>query len=884
MFNPARSALVLVLACHSAAVARGESESSHCRGFPAAVAPVDSAEHRQYAPDREIDIVHLALDVTPDFEQRTLSGRAMISFKPIAKPFQELRLDAVDLAVQSVTATEKILGYQVTDKQIIVTFEPPVPPDKETSLTIRYRTEPKQGLYFRTPAMGYKDGETHLFTQGEAIEARHWYPCYDSPNEKFTSEITCRVPEGMTVLSNGKRVAEEKDPSSGLIAVHWVQDKPHVTYLISLVAGYFRKIEDQYKDIPLAFYTPPSQIDQAATSFQDTKDMLGFFEQEIGVPYPWAKYYQVCVNDFVAGGMENTSITTLTEDTLFTAEFENLRSSQGLVAHELAHQWFGDLVTCKDWSHIWLNEGFATYYDSLYDEHKNGRDSMLYGLYERARSITGISNDTNAIVRRTYDSPNEMFSYLAYPKGSWVLHMLRAQLGPDLYRRCIKTYLQRHQFDNVTTDDLRIVIEELSGHSYDRFFDQWVYHAHHPELEVAYGWDEKTKLAKVTVKQTQPLGNNVLLFNFPLSVRFKGKSGTLDRPITVQEKEEDFYFPLSEAPEIVRIDPEYALLAKINFNVPNAMLFAQLADQDDMMGRLIAVEQLSKKKEAETVAKLKKTLNDDAFYGVRAEASRALRSIHTDEALEALLASTRQSDARVRRQVVDDIGGFYRDTAYETSRQILDREKNPDVLREAIQSLGGYSTPAVHDTLVQFLNVDSYRHVLADAAIGAIRSQDDPAYLPPLLECLAKQEAAFTSGGFSRALGTLAYVARNEENKDRVREFLIGHVNHKKRNVQLAAINALGTLGDPKSIAVVETFATAGRDSPERAAAERVVAALRAVRKPVDDFKNLRQEVLDLQKANRELRKGLDDVKKKLEAVRSGPTDVKAKKKGTTRK
>ncbi len=206
---------------------------------------------------------------------------------------------------------------------------------------------------------------------------------------KFTSEVTCRVPEGMTVISNGRLAGREPDPATGLVAVHWSQDKPHANYLITLVAGYFKKLEAKHRDLPLAFYTPPSESNEAAASFRNTLDMLGFFEQEIGVPYPWAKYDQVCVNDFVAGGMENTSATTLTDRTLFTEATENLRDSDGLISHELAHQWFGDLVTCKDWSHIWLNEGFATYYESLYAAHKHGREAMLFELYQRARTITG---------------------------------------------------------------------------------------------------------------------------------------------------------------------------------------------------------------------------------------------------------------------------------------------------------------------------------------------------------------------------------------------------------------------------------------------------------------------------------------------------------------
>ena len=234
----------------------------------------------------------------------------------------------------------------------------------------------------------------------------------------------------------------------------------------------------------------------------------------------------------------------------------------------------------------------------------------------------------------------------------------------------------------------------------------------------------------------------------------------------MKEKEEDFYFPLESAPEIVRLDPQYTLLAKITFPLPNAMLHAQLADAHDAVGRLLALEQLSAKKDKETVARLKERLNQDPFYGVRVEASRALRSAHTDEALEALLASTGQPDARVRRQVVDDIGGFYRDTAYAAARQTLASEKNPDILGEAIRAIGGYAKPEVPETLLRFLNSESYRNELADDAIAAMRLQDDPAYLAPLLDGLTRRETGFTSRGFGQGLRALAYLARNEEKKD----------------------------------------------------------------------------------------------------------------------
>ena len=868
MKNFVRFILCLVTVHVFTAPAYGADDEAEIKCLKSAsfFAPIEGGTDRNYPPDRAVTISHLALDMTPDFKQRTFKGREVFHFKPNGKPVQELSLDAVDLTIVSVTSTEAIQAWQSTTDKLIITFAAPIPIDKEASVTIAYSAQPTVGIYFRTPEMGYKEGDTHLFSQGEAIDARHWYPCFDAPNAKFTTELTCRVPDGMTAVSNGRLVSQEKDAATGLTAFHWAQEKPHANYLIMVAAGYFKTLEEKHNDVPLAYLTPPSEFKEAPAFFRDSKDIMGFFESEIGVPYPWAKYDQICVNDFVEGGMENTSATLLTDGDLATEEMENIVDGDSLLSHEMAHQWFGDLVTCDDWSDIWLNEGFATYYEVLYEGHRYGRDRMLYDLYQNARGITGEPNDTNAIVRRGYGNPMEMFSYLAYPKGGWVLHMLRSELGEDLYRRCIKTYLERHQYGNVVTEDLRKVIEELSGRSYDQFFDQWLYHAHHPELEANYSWDEKAKLAKISVKQVQQTGPNVLIFSFPLTIRFKGKFGTVDHQVVVEQKESAFYFPLESAPQIVRLDPDYTLLTKTTFNLPNEMLYAQLADKDDVIGRLLAIEQMKGKKDHETLAKLKEVLNNDPFYGVRVEAAGAVSSIHNDDALDALLTSTQQSDARVRRSVVAAIDSFYRDKAFAFARESTEHEKNPVILRSSVAALGKYGQPEVHDVLIKFLNSESYRNQVAEGAVDAIRSQDDPAYITQLMEALRAHEAEFHSRGFGGGLDTLAYLARNEEKKDAVREFLLRYVNDKRDRIQLAAIRSLGTLGDPKAIAVLETFASAAKGTQLQRAAEGAVAVLRAGRRPVDDFKNLRQEVTDLEKASREQGKEIEDLKKQLAA------------------
>ena len=826
----------------------------------------DPPPARQYAPSREVDYLHVTLDLTPDFRARTLGATATLRFRPIARPLRELGLDAVDLRITQVTATEPVQAWQNTDRRLVITFAAELPPEREVSVTVTYTAEPRAGLYFRTPEMGYPAGDTHLFTQGEAILHRHWFPCFDAPNEKLTSEVICRVPAGMTVLSNGRLLSETPD-ADGRTVFHWLQDKPHVNYLIAVVAGHFRQLEDAHGDLRLTFHTPPSEFAWAETSFRGTRDMMAFFEREIGVPYPWDRYAQVCVHDFVAGGMENTTLTVLTHHTLFPPETENTRSSQGLVAHELVHQWFGDFVTCKDWSHLWLNEGFATYYDALYEHHVRGRDAFRYQLRHYAQEVLNQSDDTTPIVWRGFGHPDEQFSFRAYPKGAWVLHMLRSQLGEALYRRVVQTWLERHAYGTVVTESFNAVLEELSGLSFDRFFDQWVYHAGHPQLDIAYTWDETTKLARLNIRQTQKLSDRVLLFHLPLPVRFRTPAGVTERTLNVSAAEENFHVALPAAPTLVRIDPDYTVLAKVNFTPPNALLDAQLADPGDLIGRLLAIEILATRKDLESVTKLRTVLNSDAFHGARIEASKALRTLHTDAALEALLASTGQADATVRRQVREDLRAFYRDTVLTSTREALRTERNPDVLRELILTLGTYTDPAIPATLLTYLRSDSFRNILAEAAIEAMRAQDDPSFITPLLETLQTREAAFTSDGFATGLGVLAHLARHAEDREAVRTFLARQTYHPKSRVKRAALAALGTLGDPKALAVVETFTRAGQESPERKAAQDAVAKLRAARRPADEFRALRDEVLGFRKEARELRAEIESLRNQVKEL-----------------
>ncbi len=853
-----------------------------CKRHLADGMPLDpDADHagngRKYARDREIDVSHVRLELDPDFEKRSLAGVATLNFAPIAKPLPELRLDAVDLRVDSVEASAAIEDWQVTRDAIVVTFSEAIDPGEASWVRVRYEAEPREeGWYFRTEAMGYPAGDDHFWTQGEPEKHRHWFPGYDYPNERFTSEVLCRVPKGMTVLSNGRLVEESQAGDRNLF--HWKQEEEHVNYLISVVGGHFEKLESKHGDLPLAFYTPPSEFSVAANSFRDTADILAFLEGEIGVAFPWAKYYNVCVTDFVAGGMENTSVTTLTTGTLFSEDSEELRTSHRLDAHEATHQWFGDLLTCKDWSHLWLNEGFATYYTHLYDEHKFGSEEMRYRLFRDAEGILGNA-DTKPIVWREYGDPFQQFDYRAYPKGSWVLHMLRSQLGPELFRQCVKTYVERNRNRNVVTHDLAAVFEELSGRSWDEFFDQWVYHGGEPELKVAYAWDQGRGQAKLSISQTQKLSERVLLFDFPLPVRFiDEKDESHDFTVRVHETSEDFFFQLPSKPKIVRLDPELTVLAKIDFQPPNPLLFAQLENGDDMLGRLLAAKALGGRKDAKSIESLTKVLRNDAFHGVRIEAAKALAKTRTPEALAALAGSLEQEDARVRQEVVSAIGKFYTGDALAALQEVAQTEKNPEIVANALGESGKYPQEAVRPMLVAALDRESYRHRIAVSAIAALREQADPGAVPAMLAHLRENEEDFTTRDFGRGLDALAYLARDLDDgaREEVRLFVADFLDHPKSGLRRDAIAALGTLEDPRSLGALRTFTETGEEEdPERKAAEAAIRKLSAEKGQADEVKDLRKEMLDLQKELGSLRETLETVKKQLE-----PEQANGKKEG----
>jgi aminopeptidase N len=860
---------LLFFALVSVATAEGLHHCEHCAKH--LLPPVTQLlPGRKYARDRRVDIQHLRLEVVPDFTARTVAGKMAMDFSPVGLPLTKFELDAVDLRVSEVSLEGATLAeWQAGADKLVLQLAEPAAPGTALKVRVTWTVAPERGLYFRTPEMGYAPGDTQLWTQGEADLHRFWFPCYDYPNERFSSEVLCEVAMGMEVISNGVLLGRE--PVGDRVRWHWRQDKPHVNYLVALAAGYFHKLEDRAGELPLALLVPPSLKDTAQAAFADTRAILGFYEREIGMAYPWDKYHQVYCLDFLAGGMENTSCTFNAAGLLFEPSSETLRTLHRLDAHETAHQWFGDLVTCRDWSHLWLNEGFASYYTVLYEGEKSGEEAMKFALWREAEEVFR-AKDSRPTVWRDYGDPMQQFDTRVYPKGAWILHMLRSQLGPELFRKGIRLYLERHRNGIVGTDDLHDALQEVSGLSLDAFFDQWLYHGGWPELDVSYAWDGGAKLAKLTVKQTQKVTDQVRLFQVPLPVAFTLKGEATPRRVTLEvgRSEESFYVSLPSAPEFVRVDPDYTLLSPIRFQPPGDQLDRQL--QGDVIGRLLAVRSLGDRKDAGSVAKLAKRLREDRFYGVRAEAAAMLAKVATPEARAALIAGLQgQDDARARKAVVEALAAVPHPEAQAALWRQAQAEKNPEILASIARSWGARPGDAeVAKALQELFRRPSFGHQLAAAVAAAWRAQDESSAVPLLLADLRAQPLAWRTRDQAAALDTLAFLSRRATDRNEVRAFLVEHLTHPKQELRVAAAKALGTLRDPRALGVLEPMLAGGGPyaDPVRETAAASVRALQSEEPAPAELRKLWQEVQQLQKKAQNLEKQLDEQKKKAVPVK----------------
>ena len=648
----------------------GSSKGKSIIALDTAVKYSDSEKYHG-SRTRLSDIIHTKLDVQFDWSKAYLLGKATITAKPYFYPADKIELNARGMDIHEVDlvsgdSLKKKLDYKYENDMLSIQLDKTYKKDEIYKIYIDYTAKPNElksggseaikddkGLYFINADGAEKNKPQQIWTQGETQSSSCWFPTIDSPNEKMTDEIYITVDKKYTTLSNGE-LAFSTDNPDGTRTDCWKMELPHSTYLLMMAIGEFSVVKDTWKDKEVNYYVEKEYEPYARAIFGRTPEMIDLFSEKLGVPYPWNKYSQVVVRDYVSGAMENTTATLhgefmqRTERELLDQDYEDV------IAHELFHQWFGDLATCESWSNLPLNESFANYGEYIWIEHKLGADeadrhiqSYLSGYLREA-----ASKQVN-LIRFYYDDKEDMFDSHSYNKGGRVIHMLRKYVGDEAFFASLKLYLETNKFSTTEIHNLRLAFEQVTGEDLNWFFNQWFLSSGHPQLTISWNYNEATKKETVNVNQTQDT-KTTPVFKLPLSidVYYNGKK---DRhQVAITKTKENFVFDVPVKPDLVNFDGEKVLLCTKEENKTAKELTFQYNNAPLYLDRYEALSQFTKRpSDSLTTLVLMSALNDK-FWGLRSFTIRnGLKKIITGkekqlrEKLVTMLQNDQESSVRV---------------------------------------------------------------------------------------------------------------------------------------------------------------------------------------------------------------------------------------------
>lgn len=613
-------------------------------------------DYQEQARTHNTDIQHIVLNISFDQSAKKLIGKVMttLAMLPGRDSNGDIVFDAIGLTIEKVWlegpgGKKTSLKFDTSESQKLhITLDRPQPSGKSFTIGIQYTTlNPKKGIYFMGPDSVYTDRPAQIWTQGEGEDNRHWFPTYDYPNDKTTTEMFVTVRKDQSALSNGKLVGKASN-KDGTVTWHWVMSHPHSTYLVMLGIGDYKVVEETWRGKPVQYWVYPGWESEAKRIFGLTPDMLEFFSNKTGIEYPWEKYAQIAIADFQYGGMENTTATTLNDYVLFDKKTGVHFSSEGLIAHELAHQWFGDFVTCRSWINMWLNESFATYFEALYREHHDGKDEFdeeLQGNQNAALSAEASLGKKPIVAANNYTANH-------YPRGSTVLNMLRHILGDEGYWASIHHYLDVHHYNNVETNDLKIAVEEATGQNLQWFFDEYVFKDGHPIFDVRYEYEPSNKLVRLHVAQTQERDSLTGTFKMPVDIELVYPNGVKHlETIRLNDSAQSFAIVSPEQPSMVIFDKGNTILKELHFEKDLDEWIYQLAHGEFAIERSQAAQELGNARyhgKTQVIAALKQSINTDKFWATRIYALTSLaRTSDSLKGMESMMTELALHDPKV---------------------------------------------------------------------------------------------------------------------------------------------------------------------------------------------------------------------------------------------
>ena len=676
--------------------------------------------------DRAYDAVHYLIRLRLDLDQKTFQGETTVTLSSLREGLEACVLDAEEFEVSSVVSDwGEPLKFEPSEKEILVRLPKPYGFGETFSFTCAYRgKEPKIGLRFydETP-----DHPQLVASDSWPDHVHHWFPCFDFPNDKVTNEIIATVRSGLKVVSNGRLVSVSEDRAAGTSTYHWSQDLPHSTYLIFLAAAPYVVVPDQYKTIPVNYWVYPKDEGKALVTYGKTPKMIEFFSRIFGYDYPWAKYDQVSVP--FGGGAESTTATAMGHRIMIDEKAEPDYSSIGIVSHELAHQWWGDLITLRTWAHAWMNESFGTYSDYLYHRYEKGEDEGAVNLLSKLNSYLREAKTRyiRPIVTDHYDRPQDVFDSHSYPKGALVLHMLRNLVGEEPFFRTLSYFLHRHEFEAVDTQDFIRAVKTVTGQNLDWFFEQWIFKPGHPVFEVRSEWDAAGKTLRLKVSQVQDFSRGIPVFKAPVSIRIVTPAGAETKTVWIREKAETFEFPAAQKPRLVRFDEGNNLLMELAFPKEMDELVFQLGN-DDVRGRMWAVAELAKFTEAPKVLEsLFWSAQKDPFWAVRRSAVETLGKIRRKEVAALLKKLCLDTSSEVRTAALAGLGDYKERGLAEFFKERFQKDPSYPARAEALRSLGKTGDPAIVPFLESAASQPSHNNIFKTAADQALKEiKKDP--------------------------------------------------------------------------------------------------------------------------------------------------------------
>ena len=796
-----------------------------------------------YTADRPCRVTHLAVELHVDPVARTLTSVTRVRMTAVAGGPETWELDLDDLTVESVVdASGAAVAFRHAEGKLRF--------PATAEIVVRASGVPRRGMYFVGATAAEPERIAEAWTQCQDEDAHFLFPCHDHPSVKHPFSIRVVAPADYQVLSNGRFVGRDGNAWS------WEQAEPMPAYLFSVVVAKMDTHTDESDGIPLAYVVPAgTAAADVARVFGRTPAMIAFLNARFG-RYPWPRYDQVVVHDFIFGGMENVAATTLT-DLVMTDERAALDwDADDLIVHELAHQWFGDLVTCQDWSQAWLNEGWATYTEVLWAAHHDGADAAAWHLWEQLGSYLGEDGGRyrRPIVSYHFKSPIDLFDRHLYEKGGLVLHTLRSVLGEEAFWAGVAHYLARHRHDTVHTRHFQRALEETSGRCLDRFFDEWIFGAGHPQVEVAIAHGDGQ--LSVTVAQKQDGEGVAKAFRFPLEIGV----GTQTHRLMVDRRERTFSLPCAEAPAFVRVDGDFRVLADLSVKGPRSMMIACLQQDPGVIGRIRAARALAKDAHPQALAALAKALREDAFWGVRAEIADLLAARAGEAEIQALVGALADAHPKARKRVVTALGTTRRPDAA-AALAALPADASLQVEGEVARALARLRAPGARARCEALLGRASWGEVLRARAIEGLGMLRDAEVLPVLLRMAADDAPP---RGRAAACAALARLGDEVEvTRTAAVERLVQLAEDPNYRVQVSALGALGSLKDSRAMGTLARVHASAGDGRARRLAFEAMASIRAGRTTEEGLAAVRREVEGLVEENRKLRARVEKVEER---------------------